>query len=114
MLYFGSFFAGVINGLFASGAGQIIVFILIYFLNIKTHNARATSVFAISIVTIFTFIRYMFLIEFKIKEVIIVAICGLIFGGVGAKIMKKIPADYLNLISGMLISGFAIYSIIKG
>lgn len=114
MLYFGSFFAGVINGLFASGAGQIVVFVLIYFLNVKTHNARATSVFVISIVTIFTLIRYLFSIKLKLVEVIIVAICGLIFGVVGSKIMKKIPADYLNLISGIVISGFAIYSLIRG
>lgn len=114
MLYFGSFFAGVINGLFASGAGQIIVFVLIYFLNVKTHNARATSIFVISIVTIFTLIRYLFSIKLKLVEVVIVAICGLIFGVVGSKIMKKIPADYLNLISGIVISGFAIYSLIRG
>lgn len=114
MLYFGSFFAGVINGLFASGAGQIIVFVLIYFLNVKTHNARATSIFVISIVTIFTLIRYLFSIKLKLVEVIIIAICGLIFGVVGSKIMKKIPADYLNLISGIVISGFAIYSLIRG
>lgn len=114
MLYFGSFFAGVINGLFASGAGQIVVFVLIYFLNVKTHNARATSIFVISIVTIFTLIRYLFSIKLKLVEVIIIAICGLIFGVVGSKIMKKIPADYLNLISGIVISGFAIYSLIRG
>lgn len=114
MLYFGSFFAGVINGLFASGAGQIVVFVLIYFLNVKTHNARATSIFVISIVTIFTLIRYLFSIKLKLVEVIIVTICGLIFGVVGSKIMKKIPADYLNLISGIVISGFAIYSLIRG
>lgn len=114
MLYFGSFFAGIINGLFASGAGQIVVFVLIYFLNVKTHNARATSIFVISIVTIFTLIRYLFSIKLKLVEVIIIAICGLIFGVVGSKIMKKIPADYLNLISGIVISGFAIYSLIRG
>lgn len=114
MVYFGSFFAGIINGIFASGAGQIIVFILIYFLNVKTHNARATSIFVIGIVTIFTLRRYLMNVKLNIQEVIIVAISGLIFGVIGSKIMKKIPADYLNLISGAVICGFAIYSIVRG
>lgn len=114
MLYFGGFFAGIVNGIFASGAGQIIVFILIYFLNLKTHNARATSIFVISIVTIFTLTRYLTNIKISIEKTVIVIICGLIFGVIGSKIMKKIPADYLNLISGIVICGFAIYSIIRG
>lgn len=114
MIYVGSLLAGFINGLFASGAGQILVFILIYFLKVETHDARATSIFLIGIVTIVTLIRYLSFIDLKIEHVIIVTITGLIFGMVGSKIMKKISPEYLNLISGVVISGFAIYSIIRG
>ena len=114
MIYVGSLLSGIINGLFASGAGQIIVFLFIYFLKIETHTARATSVFLMGIVTIITFIRYLNFVNLEIIHIIIVILSGLIFGIVGSKIMKKLQPDYLNLISGIIIAGFAIYNIIKG
>ncbi len=113
MIYVGSLLSGVINGLFASGAGQIIVFLFIYFLNIETHTARATSIFLMGLVTIVTFIRYLGIVQVDLMHVIIVAIAGLVFGIVGSKIMKKLQPDYLNLISGVVIAGFAIYNIIR-
>lgn len=113
MIYFGSFFAGIINGLFASGAGQILVFVLVFILKEETHKARATSVLCIGLVTIFTIFRYLKDIKIDIREIIIVGIVGLLFGPVGSKIMKKIPSGYLNLISGLLITGLAIYSLIR-
>lgn len=113
MIYVGSLLSGVINGLFASGAGQILVFLFVYVLKIKTHDARATSVFLMSIVTIFTFVRYLGFIDVKMNDVIVAIITGLIFGVVGSKIMNKIKSDYLNLLSGILIAGFAIYSLVK-
>ena len=114
MIYVGSLLSGIINGLFASGAGQIIVFLFIYFLKIETHTARATSVFLMGIVTVITVIRYLNFIELELIHIIIVILSGLIFGIVGSKIMKKLQPDYLNLISGIIIAGFAMYNIIKG
>ena len=113
MIYILSLLSGVINGLFASGAGQIVVFLLIYILKIETHTARATSVFLMGLVTIVTFIRYLTFIEVKLFHVIVVVIAGLIFGIIGSKIMKKIQPDYLNLISGIIVAGFAIYNILR-
>ena len=113
MIYVGSLLSGVINGLFASGAGQIIVFLFIYFLKIETHTARATSVFLMGLVTIVTLIRYLSFVKLEITHGIIVVGSGLIFGVLGSKLMKKLQPDYLNLISGIVIAGFAIYNIIR-
>lgn len=114
MIYIGSLLAGFINGLFASGAGQITVFLLIYFLKVETHKARATSVFLMGLVTIVAIIRYLSFVNLQLQHIIIVIIFGGFFGLIGAKLMKKISSDYLNLISGILIAGFAIYSLIRG
>ena len=114
MMCIGSLLAGFINGLFASGAGQIIVFLFIYILGIETHKARATSVFLMGIVTIITIIRYMMFVDLKLSHVITAIATGLVFGVWGSKIMKKIKSEYLNLISGILVAGFAIYSLIRG
>jgi len=113
MIYVGSLLAGIINGVFASGAGQIIVFLFIYILNIETHKARATSVFLLSVVTIITFIRYLEFITLKPSHIIIVILCGITFGVIGSKLMEKIKSEYLNLLSGFVITGFAIYGLIK-
>lgn len=113
MIYIGSLLSGVINGMFASGAGQIMVFLLIFVLKIETHAARATSVFLMGLVTIVTFIRYLTFVKVKIYHVIIVAITGVVFGIIGSKIMKKLQPDYLNLISGIIVAGFAIYNILR-
>ena len=114
MIYFGSFFAGVINGLFASGAGQIFVFILVFILKNDTHKSRATSVLAMGIITVITLIRYLLEVDIKLKEVILVCIIGLSFGSIGSKLMRKIPEGYLNVLSGVLVTGLAIYSLIRG
>ena len=113
MIYVGSLLSGVINGVFASGAGQIMVFLLIFILKIETHTARATSVFLMGLVTIVTFVRYLTFVKVEILHVVIVVITGLIFGIIGSKIMKKLQPDYLNLISGIIVAGFAVYNIIR-
>ena len=113
MIYVGSLLSGVINGLFASGAGQIVVFLFIYFLKIETHTARSTSVFLMGTITILTFIRYLDFVELKIMNIIVVIISGLLFGSIGSKIMKKMEPDFLNLISGVVMAGFAIYNLVK-
>jgi len=113
MIYVGSLLSGVINGLFASGAGQIIVFLCIYFLKIETHTARATSVFLMGLVTIVTLIRYIMFMDVNLTHVVIVVLSGFVFGIIGSKIMKKLQPDYLNLISGIVIAGFAIYNLMR-
>ena len=42
-------------------------------------------------------------VDFDIKKVIVLSVIAAISGFVGAKLMKKIPANILNLISGILL-----------
>ena len=113
MIYVGSLISGFLNGLFASGAGQILVFMFIFIFKIDTHKSRATSIFVVGIVTIITFIRYLFFVDLTAYHIIIVLFAGGIFGALGSKIMKKINSNWLNLISGIVITGFSLFSIIK-
>ena len=113
MIYFVGIISGLINGIFASGAGQILVLYLIFIKKLDTYKARATSVLCISIVTIFSIYRYIKLADFKIFEIIIVAAIGIIFGRFGTRLMTKIKPDILNLISGIIITFFSAYNLIK-
>ena len=100
--------------MFASGAGQILVFYLIYIKKMETHLARALSVSILSISSVFAIFTYVKNIDFKIGTAIIFIIISFISGIIGSKIMKKIPANILNLISGLLISGLTIYKMCNG
>lgn len=113
MIYIVGIICGLINGLFASGAGQILVLYLIFIKKIDTYKSRATSVLCVSIVTVFSLYRYITIAEFKIIEIIIVTLVGLIFGRIGTKLMTKLNPNILNLISGAIIASFSIYNLIK-
>lgn len=109
MIYFVSILCGIANGLFAAAAGQIMIFYLVFVLKLESHIARATSIFCISLITIVSLIGYIKFVKFDFWQVVIVALCGLIFGIVGSKLMGKIKSNYLNLISGLLIFGLGMY-----
>lgn len=113
MIYLIGLICGIINGVFASGAGQILVVYLIFIKKIDTHISRATSVLCLSIATLVSIYRYSLVAEFKINQIIIVIITGIIFGKIGAKLMPKINSNLLNLISGIIVVGFSIYNLIK-
>ncbi len=114
MIYVIGFLIGTLNGLFASGAGQFLVFYLIFILKKETHIARALSVSILSISSIFAVFGYSNFVQFNMMKVITVVIVAIISGIIGAKLMKKIPANILNLISGILIVGLTIYKMIQG
>ena len=111
MIYLVSILSGVIKGLFAAAAGQIMIFYLVFILKKDAHTSRATCIFCISLVTIISLIGYIKIAKFKMHQVITVIICGLIFGVIGSKIMNKINSNYLNLLSGVIIFGLSIYKL---
>ncbi len=114
MIYFISLITGILNGVFASGAGQILVIYLVFIKKIDTHIARALSVSVLCISSVFSIFGYMNFIDFEIKYVITFAIISAITGMIGTKLMKKIPADILNIISGVLIVSLTLYKFIGG
>lgn len=113
MIYFIGILVGLLNGLFASGAGQILVFYLIFILKKETHMSRALSVSLLSISSIFAIFGYSKLVDLKIDIIITLIFIAIISGLIGTKLMKKIPADILNLISGVLIVSLTIYKMIS-
>lgn len=113
MIYFIGILVGLLNGLFASGAGQILVFYLIFILKKDTHMSRALSVSLLSISSIFAIFGYSKLVDLKIDIIITLIFIAIVSGLIGTKLMKKIPADILNLISGVLIVSLTIYKMIS-
>ncbi|MDD3304370.1 MAG: sulfite exporter TauE/SafE family protein [Clostridia bacterium] len=114
MIYFIGILCGILNGLFASGAGQILVVYLIFFMKKETHLVRAVSVAVLATSSIFAIIGYSSFAKYDITKVIVLGMIAAISGFIGAKLMKKIPATVLNLTSGILIVLLTCYKIFFG
>lgn len=114
MIYFIGILVGLLNGLFASGAGQILVFYLIFIKKLDTHLMRSVSVAVLSMASVFAILGYSSFVKLDFLKIIVVAIIAAITGYLGSKLMKKIPSEYLNLLSGILIIGLTIYKLVVG
>lgn len=98
--------AGIVNGLFGSGGGVIVVPALTAFFSFEQYKAHATAIaiiLPITLVSSFFYIKGKY-IDFNIA--IWVAIGGIIGGFIGAVLLKKIPSRILRIAFGafMLIA----------
>ncbi len=94
---------GFFNGLFGSGGGSILVPSFERFLKIEEHKAHSTAIAVIlplSIVSIFIYFKGT---DVDLKTVFIVSLGGLLGGFIGAKYLKKIPANWLHKIFGIFM-----------
>ena len=115
MIYFVVFIVGILNALFAAGAGQVLVFYFIYILKLETHKVRALSVAMLSISSVFAIFGYKDIINYETNKVLVLVVISGITGLIGTKVMKKIPSEILNLISGILLVCLTIYkAFVKG
>ena len=89
--------AGIISGLFSTGGGMIVVPALIYLLNMEDKKARGTSIFCIlpMVITSGFFYYKSNYIDWNIS--MLCAIGGMFGGYIGAKLLKKIPVQYLKI-----------------
>ena len=89
--------AGVVSGLFSTGGGMIVVPALIYLLDMEDKKARGTSIFCIlpMVITSGFFYYKSNYIEWNIS--ILCAMGGMIGGYIGARILKKMPVQYLKI-----------------
>ncbi len=94
---------GLVNGLFSSGAGQILIFYLVYILKKDTQKCREFSLTVMPLISIPTFIFYFIKSKIDLKISIIFIIISIVFGFLGNKTMKKINPSILNLISGIFL-----------
>lgn len=102
---------GLINGIFSSGAGQVLLFYFIYMKKIDSKIARYICLATMPIVSIPTCIIYMKKITIDIKRIVILVIVSIIFGILGNNVMKKSNSNYLNFFSGVILFGITIINL---
>ncbi len=99
---------GLVNGLFGSGGGTLLVPGMIFFLDIEDHRAHATTISIIlPLAIVSTFIYYKSGIV-SLNITFQVALGGVIGGYLGAKFLNKVPSNILRKIFAvfMMIAAF--------
>lgn len=102
---------GLINGLFSSGAGQILIFYWVYLLKKDSKKCREMSLMIIPIISIPTFIYYLLKIQVDLTKILVLVVISLLGGYIGNKLMKKIDNNILNLVSGIFLVIITCYSL---
>lgn len=103
------FFTGILNGLFGSGGGTIVVPAMIYYLHVDDHKAHATAIAIILPLTIISSFVYIYNSFVDWDLVLKTSIGGVVGGYIGAKLLRVIPDKYLRKIFG----GFMIFASIR-
>ena len=105
--------AGIVNGLFGSGGGTLVVPALVFLIGVKDYKAHATAISIIlplSIISTFIYFKNS-IIRFDIA--LIITLGGVLGSFIGAKILKKVPTPILRKIFGIVIIITALRMIIK-
>lgn len=105
--------AGLINGIFGSGGGTIIVPALVFLMGVNDYKAHATAISIILPLSVISTIIYFANNSIPMKTAIPVTIGGVVGSFLGAKLLNKIPINILRKIFGSAIIYTAIRMIWK-
>lgn len=104
---------GLINGLFGSGGGTIVVPTMVFLLGVDDYKAHATAIAVILPLSIISTIIYTKHNVIKYPMAFNIAIGGVIGSYFGAKLLNKIPINILRKIFGGLIVFASIRLLLK-
>ncbi|WP_425446049.1 sulfite exporter TauE/SafE family protein [Dethiothermospora halolimnae] len=104
---------GIINGLFGSGGGTIIVPALVFILSLEQYKAHATAISIILPLSIVSTIIYLRSDIIDLSIALMITSGGIIGSILGAKFLNKIPSKILRKIFGIFMIIAAIRLVIK-
>ena len=92
---------GLVNGLFGSGGGAILVPFLEKKFEIEERKSHATAISVILPISIVSSFIYFKNVDVDWKNLLLVIIGSIVGGYVGAKILNKISGGFIHLIFGI-------------
>ncbi len=95
--------SGVLNGMFGAGGGSVVVPAMEKFLKMDSKKAHATAIAVISRMSAVSTFFYLSRGYFNLKIWIPVTVGGVVGGLVGAKLLGKIPKQWLKIVFGSVI-----------
>lgn len=107
------FITGVLNGLFGSGGGTVLVPFMQKFLNMETKKSHATAIFIILPLTIVSLFFYTKGGYFDFKITLLASIGGLFGGTIGAFLLKKLKPKSIKRVFGIFMIIAAIRMVFK-
>lgn len=84
------FFTGILNGLFGSGGGTVVVFAMEKYLGVDPKKSHSSAVLIILMMSLVSSVFYVYNGYFNFKLWLYVSIGGIIGGLIGAKFISKI------------------------
>lgn len=109
----GGCLAGILNGLFGSGGGTLVVPFMTEYLKIDEKKAHATAIFIIIFFTAVSLIFYGFNSFLDVKLSLWVSVGGLVGGLVGAKLLTKLSSGVIRKIFGFFMIIAAVRMVFK-
>lgn len=101
--------AGLINGLFGSGGGIIVVIGLVHLIQLEDYKAHATALSIILPLSIISTIIYLLNNNIPFRVTTLAMLGGVAGSFIGAKTLNKIPISILRKVFG----GVIIYSALR-
>lgn len=95
--------AGLVNGLFGSGGGVIVVLALTTFCKTEKKRAHATAVAVILALSAVSLVFYGLGKHLDVSAAFLAGIGGAVGGFIGAKLLKKLPVRIISRIFGILM-----------
>jgi uncharacterized membrane protein YfcA len=97
------FITGLINGLFGSGGGTVLVPCLVFLMDVEDHKAHATAIAIILPLSILSSIIYYRYNVVDISLTANVAIGSVLGGIVGSTLLNKLPVNILRKFFGVIM-----------
>lgn len=104
---------GMVNGLFGSGGGTLVVPALVFLLEIPDYKAHATAISIILPLSIISTLIYFRNNAIRFDIALMVVLGGVLGAFIGAKILKKVPTPILRKVFGSVIIITALRMIMK-
>jgi len=95
---------GFANGLFGAGGGTLLVPALEKILKLETHKAHATALAVILPLSVISAVFYTWGVDVDWKTVLLVSSGSVVGGVIGAKVLKRISATWLNILFGAFLA----------
>ena len=99
---------GLANGLFGAGGGTVLVPALERFKPLETHKAHATALAVILPLSVVSALVYVWGVEVDWPAVAFVSAGGVVGGVLGAKLLTRLSAGWLNMLFGLFLAAGAV------
>jgi len=99
---------GLANGFFGAGGGALLVPALQKFFKMETKKSHATALAVILPLSVISAGIYVWVVEIDWKIALLVSVGGVCGGLIGAKLLSKLKAWWLNMLFGLFLAAGAV------